>query len=85
MVTLPTVVTARCPDCNSPVSDETSYFGVHTASCTLVMCQCEHVDHEHPATSHPYLGVRAGTHRAQHVRPGLRRVRRRTPRRPPAR
>lgn len=67
MVTTPTVVTARCPDCNSPVSDETTYFGVHTASCTLVMCQCEHADHEHPATSHPYLGVRAGTHRAQHV------------------
>ena len=67
MVTTPTVVTARCPDCNSPVSDAITYFGVHTASCTLVMCQCEHADHEHPATSHPYLGVRAGTHRAQHV------------------
>ncbi len=67
LVTTPTVVTARCPDCNSPVSDAITYFGVHTASCTLVMCQCEHADHEHPATSHPYLGVRAGTHRAQHV------------------
>lgn len=29
------------------------------------MCQCEHMDHE--PTGHPYLGVRAGTRRAQHV------------------
>lgn len=67
MVTAPTVVTARCPECHSQVTDETSCFGVHTASCTLVMCQCEHVDHEHPTTAHPYLGARAGTRRAQHV------------------
>jgi len=31
------------------------------------MCQCEHIDHEHPATAHPYLGARAGRRRAQHV------------------
>jgi hypothetical protein len=67
MVTAPAVVTARCPECHSPVTDETSCFGVHTASCGLVMCQCEHIDHEHPATAHLYLGVRAGTRRAQHV------------------
>lgn len=67
MVTAPTVVTARCPECHSPVTDETSCFGVHTASCGLVMCQCEHIDHEHPATAHPYLGARAGRRRAQHV------------------
>ena len=67
IVTAPTTVTARCPECRCPVADETSCFGVHTASCTLVMCQCEHVDHEPPATAHPYLGARAGTRRAQHV------------------
>lgn len=34
-----------------------------------IRCQCEHIDHETPATSHPYLGASAGTRRAQHVGP----------------
>lgn len=33
-------------------------------------CQCEHKDHEAPATqAHAYLQVPAGTHRAAHVGP----------------
>lgn len=67
MLTSPNEVTARCPECGSPVTDETTYFGVHTDSCALVMCQCEHADHQHPSVSHPYLGTRAGARRAQHV------------------
>lgn len=67
MVTDPNHPDERCPDCNAPVTDAISLFGVHTASCTVVMCQCEHADHEQPGTGHRYLGVRAGVHRAQHV------------------
>lgn len=66
-VTTPTQVTARCPECNSPVNDQVTYVGAHTASCTLAMCQCEHADHDHPTNTHPHLGAPAGKHRAQHV------------------
>lgn len=66
-VTEPTQPNARCPECNVPVTDLASLFGVHAASCGVVMCQCEHADHERGAAGHPYLGVRAGTRRAQHV------------------
>ena len=57
------------PAQTSPASraiDETR-FGVSATAGALVMCQCEHIDHEHPATAHPYLGARAGTRRALHV------------------
>lgn len=67
MVTDPNHPDERCPECNAPVTDAISLFGVHTASCPVVMCQCEHVDHERGAASHRYQGVRAGTRRAQHV------------------
>lgn len=65
----PAALTTRCPGCGCPVTDETTCAGDHTDSCTLVMCQCEHADHEPPAAAHPYLRVRAGTRRAQHVGP----------------
>lgn len=33
-----------------------------------IMCQCEHISHEQSAaTAHPYLGVPAGTRRADYV------------------
>lgn len=67
MVTVPEQVEARCPVCAVPVTDLVTVFGVHAASCSLVMCQCEHVEHERGAGGHPYLGVRAGSRRAQHV------------------
>lgn len=57
----------RCPECTSPVTDAVSLVGVHTATCPVVMCQCEHADHDRGATGHRYLGVRAGTRRAQYV------------------
>lgn len=58
---------ARCPECTAPVTDLVTLFGVHTASCTVVMCGCEHIDHEKRGPGHRYLGVRAGSRRAQHV------------------
>lgn len=62
--------TTRCPSCTAPVTDLVTLTGVHTASCTvLVMCQCEHVDHENPPAGHRYLAVPAGSHRAQYVGP----------------
>lgn len=67
MVTTPTHVAARCPECNSPVNDLITYVGAHAPSCPLVMCQCEHADHDGPTNTHPYLGARAGKRRAQHV------------------
>lgn len=67
MVTDPTNPDHRCPECHAPVTDPISLFGVHTVSCPVVMCQCEHADHERDATGHRYLGVRAGTRRALHV------------------
>ena len=67
MVTDPTNPDERCPECAAPVTDAISLFGVHTATCPVVMCQCEHADHERGAAGPPYLGVRAGSRRAQHV------------------
>ena len=67
MVTDPNHPDQRCPECKVPVTDAISLFGVHTASCPVVMCQCEHADHERAGTGHRYLGVRAGTRRALHV------------------
>lgn len=67
MVTNPDVVTAQCPECRSPVVDETSLLGVHTPSCAVVMCQCEHIEHEAGGVSHRYLGAVAGSQRAEHV------------------
>lgn len=67
MVTTPTSPTVHCPECHAPVTDPVTLFGVHTSSCPVVMCQCEHADHERGATGHRYLGVRAGSRRAQHV------------------
>lgn len=67
MVTTPTTPEARCPECQSPVTDPVGLFGVHTVSCGVVMCQCEHEEHERGGMAHRYLGVRAGSQRALHV------------------
>lgn len=59
----------HCPGCDAPVLDSRILFGVHTATCPVaVRCQCEHVAHtQQPLSAHPYLGVPAGSHRAQFV------------------
>lgn len=67
MVTNPFHPDTRCPECNATVTDPVSLFGVHAATCSVVMCQCEHADHERGASGHRYLGVRAGARRAQYV------------------
>jgi len=67
MVTDPNHPDERCPECNAPVTDAISLFGVHTASCPVVMCQCEHVGTHESAAGAGDQGVRAGARAEEHV------------------